>query len=155
MNKTRPRYWLSILSYMTVSIIFLGFLYFIAEMFFPKTSPELIPRTDALSARFISSSRWDNNSGGAQKTVLSNPVKEKITLSLNQDKKIKKSKIIYRGLEGNSTFKIDVVKLELDPNSFYPYRIQIDDAKKGFWLVGQKFKLISTRKSAIQIWHFK
>ena len=155
MNKTRSRYWLSILAYTMVSIIFLGFLYFIAEMFFPRTSSELIPKTDALSARFISSSRWNTTSGDANGTALSDPIKEKITLALNQDKKIGKSKIIYRGLEGNSTFKIDVVVLDLDPNSFYRYRIKIDDAKKGFRLAGQNFKLISSRKSAIQIWHLK
>ena len=154
MNKTRFRDWLPILSYVMISIISLGLLYFIVETFFPKTSSELIPRNDALSARFISDRGWNPYSRYAKK-ALSDPIKEKIMLSLNQEKKFGKSKIIYRGLEGNSTFKIDVVILELDPNSFYRYRIPIYAAKKGFRLVGQDFKLISTHRSAIQIWHFK
>jgi hypothetical protein len=155
MNETRSRNWLMILLYMAICIVFLGSLYFVAEAFFPKTSSELIPKNDALSARFMSISTRNSSSRDAQKKALSDPIKEKILLLLNQAKKFDKSKIIYRGLEGNTTFKIDVVILELDPNSFYSYRIQIDDAKKGFRLVGQKFKLISTRRSAIQIWHFK
>ena len=155
MNETRLRHWLTILSYTMVSIIFLGLLYFITETFIPKTSSELIPNKDALSARFISLPKWNTASRDSQKKALLDAMKEKITLSINQEKKIGKSKIIYRGLEGNSTFKIDVVILELDPNSFYRYRIKIDDAKKGFRLAGQNFKLISTRKSALQIWHFK
>jgi len=155
MNETRLRHWLTIISYTMISIICLGFLYYLAEMFFPKTSSELIPKNDALSARFMSIPTWNSSSRDAKKKALSDPIKEKILLLLNQAKKFDKSKIIYRGLEGNTTFKVDVVILELDPNSYYRYRIQIDDAKKGFRLVGQKFKLISTRRSAIQIWHFK
>ena len=76
-------------------------------------------------------------------------------LVLDQDIKIGKSKIVYRGLDGNAKFKMDVVILELDPNAFYRYRIPIKAAKKGFRLVGQNFKLISARKSAIELWHLK
>ena len=74
---------------------------------------------------------------------------------IDRDAEIGKSKIYYRGLDGNSNFKVDVVILELDPNAFYRYRIPIEDAKKGFRLVGQNFKLISARKSAIQLWRLK
>ncbi len=70
-------------------------------------------------------------------------------------KQFGKSKIIYRGLEGDSKFKIDVVILELDPQAFYGYRFSIDNARQGFRLVGQNFKLISARESAIQIWHLR
>jgi hypothetical protein len=50
---------------------------------------------------------------------------------------------------------MDVAILELDPKAFYRYRFPIHDAKKGFRLVGQNFRLISARKSAIQLWHLK
>ena len=74
---------------------------------------------------------------------------------LDRDIKIGKSIIVYRGLDENAKFRMDVAILELDPNSFYRYRIPINVAKKGFKLVGQNFKLISARKSAIQLWHLK
>jgi hypothetical protein len=50
---------------------------------------------------------------------------------------------------------MDVAILELDPNAYYRYRIPINAAKKGFRLAGQNFRLISARKSAIQLWHLK
>ncbi len=156
MNKTRPRNWLAKLFYTSICLVFLGALYFVVEAFFPKTSPELIPRDDALSAKFMSNPQWGNTyQRDVRERALSGPVKEKVLLSLNQEKKFEKSKIVYRGLEGSSAFKIDVVIPELDPNAYYRYRIHIEDAKKGFRLGGQNFKLISARKSAAQIWHFK
>jgi len=155
MNETRPRNWSYILSYTMISIATLGFLYFVAEWFFPETSAELIPRTDALSARFMSNPRTADIGQNRRKKASPDINEEKIMLVLDQEKIIGKSKIIYRGLDGNSKLKIDVVILELDPNAYYPYRIYTDEAKKGFRLAGQNFKLISARKSAIQIWHFK
>ena len=155
MNETRSHNWSSILLYMTISVVFLGLLYFVVETFFPKTSMELIPRDDALSARFMSLARGHDHYRVDQKKALSDPIKEKILLVINQDIKIGKSKIVYRGLEGNAKLKMDVVILELDPNAFYRYRIPIKVAKKGFRLVGQNFRLILARKSAIQLWHLK
>ena len=155
MNETRSRYWYSFFSYMTICIVSLGLLYLVVETFFPKTSAELIPRDDALSARFIPDSRWQGNYRDAQKEALSIPIKEKITLMLDRDIKIGKSKIVYRGLDGNAKFKMDVVVLELDPNAFYRYRIPIKAAKKEFRLAGQNFRLISARKSAIQLRRLK
>jgi hypothetical protein len=155
MNETRPRDWFYILSYTMISIVTLGFLYFVTEWFLPETSADLIPKNDALSARFMSSPRWDNKGQDSRENASPDLSEEKIRLTLNQEKKIGKSKIVYRGLDGNSTLKIDVVILDLDPYAYYPYRIYTDEAKKGFRLAGQNFKLISARKSAIQIWHFK
>ena len=155
MNETRSRYWFSILLYMTICIVCLGLLYFVVEVFFPKTSAELIPRDDALSARFIPDSRWQDRHRDDKKEAISNPLKEKIMLVLDRDIQIGKSKIVYRGLDGNAKFKMDVAILELDPNAFYRYRIPIKAAKKGFRLVGQNFRLISARKSAIELWHLK
>ena len=155
MNETRSRYWYSVLLYMTICIVSLGLLYFVVETFFPKTSAELMPKDDALSARFMSASRWNGDHRDAPKEAFSTPLKEKIMLVLDRDTKFGKSKIVYRGLDGNAKFIMDVVLLELDPNAFYRYRIAVKAAKKGFRLVGQNFRLISARKSAIQLWHLK
>ena len=156
MKKMRPRDWLSVLFYTSICLVTLSAILFVAEAFFPKTSPELSPRDDALSSKFISNPwRENTNQRGVPERGLSGHIKEKVLLSLNKEKKFEKSKIIYRGLEGSSAFKIDVVIPEFDPNAYYRYRIHIKDAKKGFRLGGQNFKLISARKSAVQIWHFK
>ena len=155
MNETRSRNWFKILLYMMICFVFLGLLYFVADAFFPKTSSGLVPRDDHLSAKFMSVRRWDRGYRDAQKEVLSNPSKEKIMLLLDRDTKIGKSKIIYRGLDENAKFKMDVVVLELDPNAFYRYHIPISAAKNGFRLAGQNFRLISARKSVIHLWRLK
>ncbi len=149
MKETKPHKWSQAVYYVLASIVVLVLILFVAEMFFPSTSPELIPKMDRLSARIMT--RLQDTPAGA----LSNPAREKILLALNHEKTIGKSKIIYRGLEGDSKFKIDVVILELDPQAYYGYRFSIDDARRGFRLAGQNFKLISARESAIQIWHIK
>ncbi len=155
MKETQPHNWSYVFYYILGSLAFLGLLLLAAELFFPARSPESIPKRDARSARFISSPEGDTRSPVTSGRVLSSPARDKIVLARNQEKTIGKSKIIYRGLEGNSKFKMDVVIPELDPDAFYGYRFPIDDARRGFRLVGQNFKLISVRESAIQIWHLK
>ena len=147
MNKRRPRNWLAKSFYILICLVFLGALYLVVEAFIPKGFD--------LSTKFMTNPWRNTSQREVRERALSGPVNEKFLLLLNQEKKFEKSKIIYRGLEGSSAFKIDVVIPELDPNAYYRYRIHIEDAKKGFRLRGQNFKLISARKSAAQIWHFK
>jgi hypothetical protein len=155
MKRTQPHNWSYVFYYAMICIASLGLIVLVAEIFFPSPPPKLMPRRDALSARSMNTSsegtRLQETPGGAPL----NPTKEKIRLVLNHEKAIGKSKIIYRGLDGDSKFKIDVVIPELDPNAFYGYRLSIDKARQGFRLAGQNFKLISARKSAIRIWHLK
>ena len=155
MNETQPRHWLYILSYTTISVVTLGFLYLVTDWFLPETSADLIPKDDTLSARYMSNSRWDSKHRDSQKKASPDLGEEKIRLALNQEKKIGKSIVVYRGFDENSKLRIDVVILDLDPSAYYPYRINTDVAKKGFRLAGQNFKLISARKSAIQIRRLK
>jgi len=147
MKKMRPRDWLAVLFYTAICLVTLSAILFMAEAFFPKNYD--------LSPKFISNPwRENTNQRGVPERALSGLIKEKVLLSLNKEKKFEKSKIVYRGLEGSSAFKIDVVIPEFDPNAYYRYRINIENAKKGFRLGGQNFKLISARKSAVQMWHF-
>jgi hypothetical protein len=117
-------------------------------MFFPSASQEFIPRRDDLSARFISAPGQDTVAGTPP-----GPAEEKITLRLNSEEIIGKAKFVYRGLAAGSKFKIDVAILDLDPQAYYGYRLSIDDARQGFRLAGHNFKLISARKTAIQLRH--
>ena len=146
MKKTQPHNWSYVLWYTLGSIAFLGLIVLVAEIFFPSTSPELLPRRDDLSAKFISTPGAETRSG---------PFEEKITLKLNHEKVIGKAKFVFRGLAEASTFKIDLAILDLDPQAYYGYRLSIDDARKGFRLAGNQFKLVSVRKTAIQIRHIK
>ena len=148
MKETQPHKWSQAIYYVLASIVVLVLILLVAERFFPL-SLESSSKMGYLSSRIMTSLQ------DTPARALSNPAREKILLALNHEKTIGKAKIIYRGLEGDSKFKIDVVILELDPQAFYGHRFSIDHARQGFRLVGQNFKLISARESAIQIWHLK
>jgi len=147
MNKRRSHNWLAKSAYILICLVFLWALYVVIEAFLPEGFD--------LSPKLMTTYRGFTSERDIRELALSGAIKEKVLFLLNQEKKFEKSKIIYRGLEGGSAFKIDVVIPELDPNAYYRYRIHIEDAKKGFRLGGQNFKLISARKSAAQLWHFK
>ena len=119
MKETKPHKWSQAIYFVLASVVTLVLILVVAEMFFPLTSPELIPNRDALSSRLFTRLQ------DIPARFLSNPAREKILLALNHEKTIGKSKIIYRGLEGDSKFRIDVVILELDPQAFYGYRFSI------------------------------
>ena len=155
MKKTTPHNWSYLIYYTLGSTLFLSLLFFAAERFFPSTSPELIPRRDDLSARFISNPSWDTRPQEKPGIELSPLEREKITLPLNHELVIGRSKLVYRGLTGNSQFKIDLAILDLDPQAYYGYRLSIDEAKKGFQLGGNNFELISVRKNAVSFWHLQ
>jgi hypothetical protein len=53
MKETKPHKWSQAVYYVLASIVVLVLILFVAEMFFPSTSPELIPKMDRLSARIM------------------------------------------------------------------------------------------------------
>jgi len=75
-----------------------------------------------------------------------------ITMAIHRARDIGDTVVIYRGLEGSDTFRVDVMIPELDPEVIYPYWFDIQDAKKGFRLAERRFKLLSARKSYL---HFQ
>ena len=156
MKKTQPNNWSYVIFYTLGSIAFLGLIILVAEIFFPSTSSELIPRRDDLSAKFFTvpgqQTRQQDTGIG---TPSAGPVEERITIPLNQEKTIGRAKFVYRGLAPGSKFKMDVVIMDLDPQAYYGYRLSINDARKGFRLAGKNFKLISAYKTAVNILHIK
>lgn len=138
MKKTRLKRWSFVLLYTLAGAAFLGLPVFVTDVLFHSSPPISILRTDDRSAQ-----------------ISTDPAREKILLLLNDEKIIGKVKLKYRGLAANSTVKIDVAILDLDPHAYYSYQLSIDEARKGFRLAGSKFKLISVRKTAIQIRHLK
>jgi hypothetical protein len=79
-------------------------------------------------------------------------VPRRVILKLDQAARIGKADITYRGLESGSKFRIDVVIPEFDPQAFYPYRLNISEAKKGFRLARRKYRLISAHKAYVHLY---
>lgn len=79
------------------------------------------------------------------------PANGRILLKVNEGVQIGMSKIIYRGLDDDARICLDVVKLELDPKTAYPYRLLPRQARKGFRLIGREFRLLSAGKALVRM----
>jgi len=149
MDKIRQKKWFSITAYVMAfwGVWALG-LYW-AETFFPNQPSNLIPnQSDRISGRRSSPpGRQNSQKSDAAKIA----AQEKLFLLLNQKHSAGKSELIYRGLVGQSAFRIDVIILELDPLAAYPYRIKISEAKKTFRLANRNYQLIDAKKGALHL----
>lgn len=82
---------------------------------------------------------------------LSEVAQGRYVLYLNQSQPIGKVNLVYRGLEGKSTCRLDVIIPELDPDRPYQHRLDIETAEKGFQVAGYTFKLEALRKNYIRL----
>ena len=155
MKKTLPRNWSYLFTFTLICASAFAMLIFRPESYLRSTPPELTPGRETPAAELMNTVNRGTRTQESPAVGASIPAKVKILLMIGDEKTIGKSKIIYRGLSGDSEFKIDVVIPELDPHAKYGYRLSIDKAQKGFRLAGHRFKLITARKNAIQIWHFR
>ena len=75
---------------------------------------------------------------------------EELYFNVNQEIRIAKKLFIYRGVE-NKKIKMEVVIPALDPGTGYIYRTGVKEAKKGFRMSGNSFKLITLKKNWIRL----
>jgi hypothetical protein len=66
-------------------------------------------------------------------------------LTPDQEGRVGKIRIFYRGLSRSGKLQMDVVIPDLDPFYAYSHTIDTASAKKGFSLAGQHFRLISAK----------
>jgi len=88
-------------------------------------------------------------------TYSADPKREKIVLSVDDAYETGKGRMIYKGLDGKSGFKMGVVIFDLDPDQIYIRRIGLDHGKQGFRLLGNRFRLINANKRKIRLWREK
>ena len=80
MKETKPHKWSQAFYYILASIVFLVLILFVAEMFFPSTSPELIPKMD----RHL---KWDEYIGGV-KDVFSEMANNCLSYRVSEEKRV-------------------------------------------------------------------
>ena len=85
---------------------------------------------------------------------VSSPGWASATLKLDQEVRAGKIILAYRGKEGRSAIKLDAVLPDLDRESVYKRKIDIDKALDGFQVGRERFKLVSVRKTKIRILHY-
>jgi len=140
--------------YVVSSIAILGGLLFIVETFFPGQSSNFVPTQPDRITRLIFQdlNRRDTQRSGDTGNASQS---RELLFQLNKKRAAGKAELVYRGLFGRSEFQIDVAILDLDPQTYYSYRFNISDAKKGFRLIDRNFKLISAKKYLLQVWQLE
>ena len=149
MDNVRQKSWFPAVAYVVSSLIVMALILLIAETYFPSQSSNLFPRqSDRFTRWLFNSSYWQNSPKAAAANI---EQQEKPFFRLNQKMSAGKTELIYRGLLGQSEFRIDVIILELDPQVSYPYRFKISKAKKSFRLANRNYQLIYAKKAALQL----
>ena len=69
----------------------------------------------------------------------------------DKTRKIGKTWLTYRGKVDSDHFLIDVTIPALDPQAYYRHKLSIAEARKGFSLVGQNFRLLKIAESSIRL----
>lgn len=146
MDKTAPRKWRHLLVFILGTLLSVGVLLYLAELFFPNTASSMLPRNDRLLRRFVKLPNWET--GGFRPRYDAST--RTITLSLNQSYEISGMRITYRGLSGKDHLAVDVLVLSYDREIPFRYKILIDKAKDEFQMARNKFRLISARPNRFQ-----
>jgi hypothetical protein len=144
MNDTLNRKWFVAFLLFFFGIVVFTFFYFLATRLFDPT-PYI--------KRFSNKSSTAVKAPDAAPKTISERVVNAGTFTLKRDQaaRIGNAKVIYRGIEAGSKFRMDVIVLDLDPDYAYPYYFGIASAKNGFGLVGRQLKILNIRKSYITL----
>jgi len=78
----------------------------------------------------------------------------KIVLLRDREKRVGGAVLTYKGLEGNTFIRVDAVIPNLDSQYTYRQRFDIDQARKGFKVGGERLKLKSAGKYKVRLKHY-
>ena len=137
------------LAFVAATVLVLVAVFYFTQTFLPNTSNELLPLTDKITSKIMTPYWADKRFDKVD------PYKDKIMLSKGDAKVIDGIKIVYRGKERRSDFKLDVFVLDFDREMPFPHTLDVKQAKKGFRLSGRDFQLISARKHRVHLWYYK
>ena len=139
----------NVLAFAAATVIVLLAVFYLTQPFLPNTSNELLPLSDKITSKFMTPYWADKRFDKVD------PNKDKIMLSKGDAKVIDGIKIVYRGSERRSQFKLDVFVLDFDREMPFAHTLDVKQAKKGFRLSGKDFQLISVRKHRVHLWYHK
>jgi hypothetical protein len=147
MKTTRTREWLT-LSMLTLSgALAFGIFHYFAVRFIPPADDVrdyyagVIGFVDHSPVKTIERARG----------VPAGRIGATLVLENNEAVALDASILIYRGLAATDRFEIDVIIPAFDPQSPFPYKFTIADARKGFSLVNRNFRLLSATPSFLHL----
>ena len=139
----------NVLAFAAASVIALVAVFYLIQPLLPNTSNEILPLTDKITSKFMTPYWADKRFDKVD------PNKDKIMLAKGDAKVIDGIKIVYRGSERRSEFKLDYFVLDFDREMPFARTLNVKQAKKGFRLSGKDFQLISARKHRVHLWYYK
>jgi len=83
-------------------------------------------------------------------TQPSDPTRQLYVFHKGIAQSVARARFNYQGVEGQN-IRVDVIIPELDPESVYHYRLDIDQAHNVFRIGGVSFRLISASRSALRL----
>ena len=92
---------------------------------------------------------WADDTGA----LVQPPGKTKYILHKDIQKQIGRSLLTYRGKADGSKIRLDVVVLDLDPETTYKSTLDIERAKQTFRAGDERFELISAGSLRMRVWH--
>jgi len=148
-EQTSSSKWWHLVLFIGGTILSVGMLLYLAELYFPSPSTANTAREDMILRRYFKIPNWQ--------TLGYRPLYDEktrtITLKLNESFEINGLRITYHGLDGKKMFKLDVRELAFDPETPFRYQIPVAAAQKEFQLAGRRFKLISAGRNRFEFQH--
>ena len=83
-------------------------------------------------------------------TEPSDPARQLYVFHRGVAQAVARARFNYRGIDGK-IIRVDVIIPELDPDSVYHYRLNIDQAYNGFRMGGIQFRLISADRTSLRL----
>ena len=141
-KKASPR-WRHLLLFIGGTVLSVGLLLYLAELYFPSPSATSSPREDMILRRYFKFPQWET----LGYRPLYDAKTRTITLKMDQSFDIDGMRITYLGLGGKKTFNLEVRLLAFDPETPFRYQIPIAAAHEEFQLAGRRFQLISAKRN--------
>jgi len=92
---------------------------------------------------------WSDDTGA----LIQQPARTKFILHKDIQKRIGRSLLTYRGKANGSKIRLDIVVLDLDPETTYKSTIDIARAKQSFRAGDERLELISAGGLRLHAWH--
>ena len=141
--------WWHLLLFIGGTMLSVGMLLYLAELYFPSPSTANTTREDMRLTRYFNVRNWTT----LGYRPIYDPETRTITLNRDQSYEIDGLRITYNGLDGKKIFKLDVRVLAFDPESPFRYQLPITAARKEFQLAGRRFKLVSAGRNRLEFQH--
>lgn len=74
-----------------------------------------------------------------------------LTLKLGEAVKMGEALLVYRGLQDGGLFEVDVVIPSFDRQRPFSYRLNVQEAQKGFRLANRTFELLSATRTVLHL----